>query len=108
IVTLTGCKTGYSETPSSPAVPTVTDNVDNTYISPFKKVTSPVHFVYMVENPLVTDTVTKDLKDGFGESYTQVRGLKNKELQKSINDTIKAFHDSNKETEIPPYRGIRK
>lgn len=108
IVTLTGCKTEYSETPSSPAVPTATDNVDNTYISPFKKVTSPVHFVYMVENPLVTDTVMKDLKDGFGESYTQVRGLKNKELQKSINDTIKAFHDSNKETEIPPYRGIRK
>lgn len=104
----TACQPDIQEPQDLPASPSQSNIPKTPHESPFKQVHSPVHFVYMIENPLVTDTVTKDLKDGFGETYAQVRGYKDKNLQKSINEKIKTFHDSRKQLTIPPYRGIKR
>ena len=104
----TACQKDTQEPQDLNVTPVQNSISETPYESPFKEVYSPVHFVYMTENPLVTDTVTKDLKDGFGETYVQVRGYKDKDLQKSINEKVKSFHNSRKELAIPPYRGIKR
>lgn len=104
---LIGCQDTDSP-PETPHQPVETPAVHNTYVSSFKKINSPVHYVYMTENPLITETISKDPIEGFGESYVQIRGLKDTDHQKKINETIKTFHENSRNLTIPPYRGIKR
>lgn len=105
---MTGCQKETVESPNTPIFPEETETMEMPYNSPFKAVTTPVHFVAMTENPL--EIVTIDESNGGipGDSYVQIQGMKDQNLQEEINKKILAFHEQVKQVTEPPYRGIKR
>ncbi len=68
---------------------------------------SPVVLKYWVNNPLNCEEINESSGQGFDYSYIRVTGLKDKEIEKAVNDRIKAVYDGLRIRDIPPYRGIR-
>ncbi|MDO4481233.1 MAG: hypothetical protein Q4C14_00680 [Bacillota bacterium] len=62
---------------------------------------------YFVENNINVEYLDEELKNGSGE-YLEISGLKDKDIEKSINEKIYAKYTELKEKkELPPYRGIK-
>lgn len=106
--TMTGCQKENEESPNTPIFPEETETMEMPYSSPFKAVTTPVHFVAMTENPLEIVTIDESNGGIAGDSYVQVRGMKDQNLQEEINKRILAFHEQVKQVMEPPYRGIKR
>ena len=70
-------------------------------------INSPIEINYTVNNPLTFEEHKEGNGNEFEYLYLTVDGLKNEEVEQSINDRIKAVYDELRIQDIPPYRGIK-
>ena len=70
-------------------------------------INAPVTIDYSIMNALTYDVINEETSDEFNYSYIKVSGLKDKTVEKSINDRIKAVYDELRVQDLPPYRGIK-
>ena len=76
-----------------------------------KPVMAPVDILYTVENPLEIEEITQETGEGEGAQLNHVvisiSGLKDKEVEKKINDRIWEAYETLKSKNLPPFRGIK-
>ncbi|HWQ80134.1 MAG TPA: hypothetical protein VN381_15000 [Anaerovoracaceae bacterium] len=81
---------------------------DEALLSGGSGINSPISINYIVNNPLTF----QEHKEGDGAEfeyiYLTVDGLKDEEIEQSINGRIKAVFDSLCVRDLPPYRGIKR
>lgn len=68
---------------------------------------SPVVVNYIVNNPLTFEEHREGNGEEFEYVYITVNGLKDEEIEQSINKRIKEVFDSLRVQDLPPYRGIK-
>jgi hypothetical protein len=72
-----------------------------------KVINSPVVIPYLVKNPIEIVTAEKtDVPEFYNRTIT-INGLKDKEIQKTINDELTSIYANVIEAELPPYRGVK-
>lgn len=71
------------------------------------EINAPVEIVYSISNELTYEEIKEEPSNEFSYSYIKVSGLKDKTVEKSINDRIKAVYDELHIQDLPPYRGIK-
>jgi hypothetical protein len=78
-----------------------------------KPVKAPVDILYTVQNPLEIhpETITQetDGEEGTERNYVviSISGLKDKEVEKKVNDRIRQAYEDIKAQGLPPFRGIK-
>ena len=75
---------------------------------PKTQVLSPVYVNYLVVNPLpivVEDTRAEGILNDNVVDF--ISGLRDEEVEKKINDNLRALYDDMRERDVAPYRGIR-
>lgn len=70
-------------------------------------ISAPLDMEYTVVNPLVCEEIKEISDDKFDCEYIKVSGLKDEQVERAINDRIKAVYDELRVQDIPPYRGIK-
>jgi hypothetical protein len=73
---------------------------------PAKAILSPVTIPYLVRNPIEA-VYTEKTEDGLTERTFTISGLRDQELQNSINGHLSDLYQRLSQGELPPYRGIR-
>ena len=71
-----------------------------------KAILSPVTIPYLIRNPIEAD-YTEKTEDGLTERTFTINGMKDQELQDSINGRLLDLYQRLSQGELPPYRGIR-
>lgn len=73
---------------------------------PDKAILSPLTIPYLVRNPIEAD-YTEKIEEGRTERTLTISGLRDQELQNSINERLSDLYQRMSQGEMPPYRGIR-
>jgi hypothetical protein len=73
---------------------------------PAKAIHSPVMIPYLIRNPIEAD-YTERSEEGLTERTLTISGLRDQELQSSINGRLSELYQRLSQGELPPYRGIR-
>lgn len=73
---------------------------------PSKSILSPVTIPYLIRNPIEADYTEKS-EEGLTERTLTISGLRDQELQNSINGRLSDLYQTMRQGELPPYRGIR-
>ncbi len=117
ILTFTGCESlGRDNVPPTTGNPETEGEGSTTtegYFTSGKSVTAPVEILYTVQNPLeiVSEVITEgtDEEEGIQVRHEVIRisGLKDKEVEKKINDRIREIYEELKMESLPPFRGIK-
>lgn len=102
VLLLTGCSEGLQEISGQAENPAAQESGDIR-----AEINAPVELNYTVENPLIWKEINEDQGQEFVYRYIKVSGLADKEIEKAVNDRIKAVYDELRVQDIPPYRGIK-
>lgn len=78
------------------------------YVSPFREVNGPVHTTYLIANPPIEINTSSTENPEYPELTLSIKGLQDKAILEKINRKIMDHHNSLKEMDMPPYRGIRR
>jgi len=78
------------------------------YHSPFIDVSGPVRLTYLVNNPMIETYTEVEENEQFRERLLSISSLQDKSVEDIINSKITNLHQSLKEMELPPFRGIRR
>lgn len=70
-------------------------------------INAPMDIKYIVKNPIEIVEHTIGQNEQFTYTYISIQGLKNKDIEKKINEKIKALYDEMLIQDLPPYRGIK-
>ncbi len=73
---------------------------------PAKAILSPVTIPYLVRNPIEADYTEKS-EERLTERTFTISGLRDQELQNSVNGQLSELYQRLSRGELPPYRGIR-
>ncbi len=71
------------------------------------EINAPAEIDYSISNALTYEEIKEGVGNEFGYTYIKILGLKDKKVEKTINDRIKAVYDELRVQDIPPYRGIK-
>lgn len=78
------------------------------YRSPFTDVSGPVKLTYLINNPMLETYTEVEESEQLRERLLSISNLQDKRVEEIINSKITNLHQSLKEMELPPFRGIRR